>query len=182
MPAEQPDPILEPNDEDCAVLPRSMRQDQMVTIARKLSRFKAGALSDSEQAAVDEWLLNWVQQVCAYQDSPFYAYFSQCRVELLAVTFTELEYLVHQELVSRQLGVATYAGEIHNVLDLERLVQANYGSILRVYLARSGFSTNDQQLSFQCTQLLTLLNSYRMAYLGFRSSRPQIRQSTPTPG
>jgi hypothetical protein len=104
------------------LLPAEMDVQLLGTIGSKLAKWKRGDLVDSEERSdIELFSQHWGAKVLLEYLPGLQAklYQSDTYVAALLVAMGELDYLVQQEIVSRQLNYKTY--KINDAFDMERL-------------------------------------------------------------
>lgn len=104
------------------LLPAEMDAQLLDAIAGKLAKWRRGELVDSEERSdIELFSQQWAEKVLADCEPGLQAklYQGDTYVLALLMVMAELDYLVQQEIVSRQLNYKTY--EIQDLFDKERL-------------------------------------------------------------
>ena len=110
------------NKADSQLLPAEMDAQLLDAIAGKLAKWRRGELVDSEERSdIELFSQQWAEKILADCEPGLQAKLYQGDTYVLAflVVMSELDYLVQQEIVSRQLNYKTY--EIQDLFDTERL-------------------------------------------------------------
>lgn len=102
-----------------------MEQETLGTIAKKLSDWKSEKLNGQDRTEIEEFAYFWATRILSAKNPVFSAKFALPKYGYLLVLLgiAELEYQIHQELVSRQLGYRTY--EQNEVFNTERMKRLN---------------------------------------------------------
>lgn len=122
----------------CSLLPKNMETAALRNIARKLARWKRRELTDDEKLEIEDFALSWSDGVLKLQNSPLVAKFQSVdyAYSQVVLAMAELEYLVHNEIVSREIQCITYEPE--NAFELKRLRHLS-PDFLRVRLYLDGY-------------------------------------------
>lgn len=102
-----------------------MEQETLETLAKKLSDWKSQKLNGQDRTEIEEFAYFWANRLLSTKKPTFSAKFTLPKYGYLLVLLgiAELEYQIHQELVSRQLGYRTY--EQNEVFNTERMKRLN---------------------------------------------------------
>lgn len=118
-------------------LPVNMDAESLSKIATMLSKWKQNGLQDDERLIIEAFACFWARGLLTEQKAPLAKKLDVSEYGYLPVliAMSELEFLVHQEIVSRSLSYCTY--NPISVFDIDRL-KRTYPEFLRSYL-RSQF-------------------------------------------
>jgi len=141
------------------LLPMHMDTDLLVELAGKLSKWRQGELTDDqERIDLEHFSQKWGDKVLPGQRPVLVAKMRQDDTYVLATLalMSGLEFLVQQEMVSRELSYKTY--EMEDFSNLERL-KAALPAYIRSFFRYNGLlpivdSMEDTELSLNITKFL----------------------------
>jgi len=121
-----------------SLLPKNMETAALREIAKMLARWKRREMPDDAKLEIEAFALSWSERVLELQNSPLVAKFKSpdYAYNLVVLAMAELEYLVHNEIVSREIQCFTYEPE--NAFELKRLRHLS-PDFLRVRLYLDGY-------------------------------------------
>lgn len=140
-------------------VPAKMTDERLEKIATLLARWKSGGLSEPESDGVEDFVYRWASLVCRLQGSTLVESFGKARAEFLAIAMAELEYLSHEELISRRLGCKTYQDDLEYIFDMERM-KRGAPEFLKRYLNLCGFGIISDDLSVAASSIGKFLDSW----------------------
>ncbi|WP_151638726.1 hypothetical protein [Noviherbaspirillum aerium] len=114
-----------------------MEHETLATLAKKLSDWKSEKLVGQNRAEIEEFAYFWATRLLSTTKPAFSDKFAAPKYGYLLVLLgiAELEYQIHQELVSRQLGYRTYKED--DIFEFERIKRLN-PNLLRTSLNYDG--------------------------------------------
>jgi hypothetical protein len=116
-----------------------MSDELLAYLEDGLTRHREGKpISEPENRKLQEFVAQWFWKVREVHPSSRIKQISGYSNEMVFVAFSELDYLVREEIKSRRLGYVTYKFGIENFFDSERIRYAN-PDFLRTILRYRGF-------------------------------------------
>lgn len=115
------------------LLPANMSDAVLHTIAASLARWKQHEGDEEDRFVIESFASFWGSRLSTAKNLPLIEKFNTDKYGIIPVlaAMGELEFLVHQEIVSRRLGQYTYDPE--SILITERIKPATL-DYLRLYL------------------------------------------------
>lgn len=139
-------------------VPARMTDEQLEKIATSLAQWKRGDLAEPESDGVEDFVYRWASLVCKHQESNLVESFGKAHAEFLALAMAELEYLSHEELISRRLGCRTYQDDLEHIFDMERM-KRGAPEFLKRYLNLCGFDIISDDLSMAIPLIAKFVDS-----------------------
>lgn len=149
---QQDDPVL------MQIIPAKMEAEMLQRVATWLAKWKSGDLSVEEAEKVEAFVFSWASQICELQGSRLTEQLSHAPTEFLILAMAELEYLIQQEIISRQLNYRTYTSDVDGFFDRERMSHHD-PNFLRQYLTFRGFGIIHDDLSVAMTAIAKFLET-----------------------
>lgn len=120
--------------------PRNMPDELLAFLEDALTRHREGKpMSEPDNYKLQEFVAQWYWKVRDIHPSHCVRQLTGYSYEMVFVAFSELDYLVQQEIKSRRLGYCTYRPGVENFFDSGRLkhIRPDY---LRNILRYKGFT------------------------------------------